>query len=201
MSLSALLKNEFTFRANRETGYKRPSVEVEFSVPTAEGLIEVLKNEEDPAHELVLSTVHGLITSYIRSAYIDSNEDFDQETCAALDAEGKFSLQTIATLPRSERNTLTKDDLEAFAKTYVQFMPEITGKDPKKIQAAAGLFVERFKRCAGDRDVLTILQNQLAQFVESVDAAHVEQHEKAITYFTNKLTELLDLKVTADSLL
>lgn len=198
-ALTVLSDVKFGFRQNKETGEKRPDVEVKILLVTAAGIIAALNSGDEKQVSMIEDVVNGLITSQLRT-YVDADPEFDQAKADALSAEGKLTIEAIANLPRAERNTVSKDDLEQFAKAYVELMPGITGKDLEKVQTAAGLFVERFKRASGDDKVLQVLQQQLNIFVEKAPEDVVAANEKAITYAANKLSELLSLKVTADAL-
>lgn len=189
----------FSFRTDKESGTKRPTVELGYDVPAIDEITEVLKTPDSKEAVLVVGVVQDIITDYIRGL-VNADTEFDQAKLDALVSEGKISLTAIANLPKSERNVMSKEDLENFAKDYIAHMPKITGKTLAKVQSAAGLFVERFKKVAGDNDVLAVLQKQLETFVSSAPGEVVEAHSKVIGYLGNKLEELLQVKVTADSL-
>jgi hypothetical protein len=197
MSNSKSLNVDFNFRT--KDGYKRPTVSLEVPVPTAEGVAELLVHEDAKVVCLVVDTVAAVLTSYVRG-FVDADADFDQAKLEALIADGKVSIETIANLPKSERSMLTKEDLEGFAKDYISIMPEATGKSIEKVTAAAGLFIERYKRAAGDNEVLTVLRDQLAVFIDHATPDMLETHERAISYLATKVEELLSIKVTADAL-
>lgn len=198
MSNTKVLPVDFNFRTTKE-GYKRPTVSLELMVPTAEGVAELLMAEDAKVVSLVVDTVAAVITSYVRG-FVDADSDFDQAKLNALMEEGKISIEAIANLPKSERSTLTKEDLEAFAKDYIAVMPGVTGKSVEKVTAAASLFIERYKRAAGDNAVLTVLRDQLSIFVDNAAPEMLETHERAISYLATKVEELLSIKVTADAL-
>lgn len=198
MSEVTLIEKDFSFRQNKE-GYKRPTVTLQIGVPSLDGVATLLASEDQKVQALVVSLVQDTLTGYVRK-FVEDDADFDQAKFDALVAEGKISIEAIANLPRSERNTIGKEDLEEFAKDYVAYMPAITGKDVKKVQMAAGLFIERFKRVAGDNAILTVLQTQLGQFVEGVSEEVLSKNERVVIYLTSKLEELLSLEVTADAL-
>lgn len=198
MSGTKLVEKDFSFRQNKD-GYKRPTVSLQIQVPDLEGVATLLSSEDPKVVDLVVGLVQDTLTGYVRK-FVEDDVDFDQAKFDALVAEGKISIEAIANLPRSERNTIGKEDLEAFAKDYIQYMPTITGKDVKKVQMAAGLFIERFKRVAGDNQILTVLQEQLGQFVEGVSEETLAQHERVVSYLSTKLEELLSLEVSADAL-
>lgn len=197
MTASKIIDQDFSFRT--KDGYKRPTVTLQMEVPTVEGVAELLSSEDPKVVDLVLGWAQDALVSYARS-FIDSDTEFNQEKFNALVAEGKFSIEAIANLPKSERNSISKENLEEFAKDYISIMPGITGKDVKKVQMAAGLFIERFKRVAGDNAILQVLQEQLATFAEGATAEVLERNEKVVVYLGNKLEELLSLEVSADAL-
>ncbi len=198
MTGTKLIEKDFAFRQNKD-GYKRPTVSLQIQVPDLEGVAILLSSEDSKVQELVVGLVQDTLTGYVRK-FVEDDADFDQAKFDALVAEGKISIEAIANLPRSERNTIGKEDLEAFAKDYIQYMPAITGKDVKKVQMAAGLFIERFKRVAGDNQILAVLQEQLGQFAEGVTEEVLANHERVVVYLSSKLEELLSLEVTADAL-
>lgn len=197
MSNTKRISQDFAFRT--KDGIKRPTVTVEFDVPTVEGVQALLVSEDPKVVELVTGLVGDLLTGYIRT-FVDADDQFDQSKLEELVAAGKVSIEAIANLPKSERNTITKEHLEEFAKDYIEAMVVITGKDIKKVQTAASLFMERFKRVAGENSVLAVLQEQLGVFIEGAGDEVVAKHEKVLSYLASKLEELLSVKVTADAL-
>lgn len=198
MSEVKLIEKDFAFRKNAE-GYKRPTVTLAIQVPSLSGIATLLTSEDAKVQDLLLGLVQDTLTTYVRT-FVESDSEFDQAKFDALVAEGKISIEAIANLPRSERNTIGKEDLEEFAKDYVAVMPGITGKDVKKVQMAAGLFIERFKRVAGDNNILKVLQEQLGTFAEGVGEEVLAKHERVVIYLSSKLEELLGLEVSADAL-
>ena len=180
-------------------GYKRPSVEVEYDAPTAGGIIEILQAGDKKVVDLITETVQGIMTSHIKG-YVDEDTEFDQAKLEELVAEGKVSLEHIASIPKADRNVMSKEDLEQFAKDYIAIMPGLTNKDEARVKAAATLFVERFKRAAGDEAVLAILQEQLAIFVEGAPEEIAQRNDKVLNWAVAKLDELLSVKITADAL-
>lgn len=199
MSNVANLESSFSFRTQKETGYKRPTVVVAYDVPNAAGIVELLQSDDQKVVTLVTDTVQGLITSYVRS-FVDADPEFDQAKLDELVAKGLINLQTIANLPKSERNTISKDDLEQFAKDYVEIMPGVTGKEKSRVELAASMFVQRYKPVAGKKDVLETLAGQLGIFVENASEEVMERNAKVVNYLADKAQELLSIDVTADAL-
>lgn len=199
MANTTIVSSEFSFRKVKESGYKRPNVSVQFEAPTADGIVTLLQSGEEKTKALVVETIQGLLSSYIRS-YVDQDLSFTQATLDGLAGEGKLSLDYLANLPKADRNVLSKEDLEKFAEDYITVMPGITGKPVDRVQAAANLFVERFRRAAGDDTVLKILQDQLMVFAEHAPEEVITRNERVLTWAVSKLEELLSIKITADAL-
>lgn len=195
--MTSRVETDFNFRT--KDGYKRPTVTVAWDAPDISDVAELLTSDDPKVVELLVDTVRGLLIGQIRG-YVDADPDFDQAKLDALIADGKIGISVLANMPKSERSMLTKEDLEAFAKDYVAIMPAATGKSVEKVQAAAGLFIERYKRVAGDNAVLAVLKDQLSIFLENIDEEMAAKHDKALSYLVAKVDELLSVKVTADAL-
>ncbi|TFZ81676.1 hypothetical protein [Candidatus Macondimonas diazotrophica] len=199
MSDTTVISVNFGFRKNKDSNWKRPNVQLDVPAPSKDGIIAALNGDDPNVRDLVLDAVHGVVTSHLRS-FVDNDLDFTQETCDALAEEGKLSLKHIANIPKADRNTMSKEELEAFASDYIETMPGITGKDVARVKAAAQLIVERFKRAAGDESVLAILQDQLVTFAENAPDDVVTRNEKALTWALNKVESLMQVQVSADAL-
>lgn len=197
MTSMTRVSTDFHFRT--KDGYKRPTVSVEYDAPDAGGIAELLHGDDPKVISLITDSVHSILQNHLRS-FVDSDLEFSQETLDKLVEEGKVSLEHIAHIPKADRSVLSKEDLETFAKDYIAIMPELTGKEESRVQAAATLFVERFKRAAGDNQVLEVLKEQLSIFVDGAPDDVVERNERVISWAVNKLDELLSIKVTADAL-
>ena len=199
MSNVTKLEASYNFRTQKDTNYKRPQVVVEFDVPTAEGLVALLQGDDEKVRNLLTDTIANLLTSHVRT-YVDADLEFDQAKLDALVAEGKISLEAIANLPKSERNSIGKEDLEQFRTDYVEFMPAITGKDIDKVKLAAEMLVQRFKPVAGKQDVLEVLAGQLAVFADKAPEEAVERNLRVISYLADKAQELMSVDITAEAL-
>lgn len=189
--------HQFDFRAPKGSKHRRPSLSVQFDGPSKDDVIAYLSGMDDSTkkvRELIMDKVTGVIVAYIKE-YVDEDLKFNQEMLQELIDEGKISLEYIANLPPSERAAMPKDALVDFANDYLLVMPEITGKDAKRVAAAATLITERFRRAAGDDEVLQFMLSQITTFAEKAPADLVEQHELAITWCVDKLKALLALKI------
>lgn len=197
MSQTMTTTSDYNFRT--KNGYKRPTVTVDYPVPTVEGLVEYLQGDDEKVRNYIMETVQGSIFTHVKG-FVDADIDFTQDTMNALVESGQMSIEHIAHIPKADRNVLNKEDLETFAESYIAVMPEATGKNVEKVKAAASLFVSRFKTVAGDQDILAILKDQLEVFMNAADTEVLEENEKVLSWATQKLDELLSAKITADSL-
>lgn len=198
---TAELEVTYNFRTNKETNIKRKSVELKVSVPSAEEIAELLLSTEktdEKTKNLILDQVYAPIISAIR-ARVDANEDFNQEAYDAIPAD-QFYLSTIANLPRSERSTTTKEELEAFADSYVSVMVEAGKISAKGGEQAKALIVGRFKQVAGDMEVLKKMSTRIDEYAELAEAEVFAEHEKAITTLVTKLNEALSVDFSAEIL-
>lgn len=200
VALTERTQAKFNFRENKDTKVKRPSVELDVPAIGVAEIAGYLSSEDSKTVALVVDTVQGVLTSYIRSAYVDQDEAFDQDKLDALIADGKIGLEVIANLPRSERNALTNAELEEFSKVYFTLAQSLLGKTENQAVAAATVFNSRIKKIAGNPAALTKIAADLGTFVEKADDAVIQEHSKALEYLTNKVDEYLKEDITAESL-
>lgn len=187
------------FRENKETKVKRPTVELQVPQITVQAIAEYLSSEDQKVVSLVVDTIQSVLNSYIRG-FVDNDVEFSQETLDALIAEGKINIETIANLPRSERNTLTNADLEEFGKVYFRLSQELLGKSENQATAAVVVFGSRIKKIAGNPAALAKVEADLSKFMELADDEVIQEHAKALEYLINKIAEYQAEDITEDSL-
>lgn len=190
---------KFNYRANKDTKVQRPSVELEVPEITDSAVAGYLTHEDPKVKSLVLETLQGTLNSYIRG-FVDAKEDFTQADLDALIADGKIGFEALANLPRSERNTLTNEELGEFSKFYFTAAQELLGKNEAQATAAAAVFNSRVKKIAGAIPALTKIKGDLEKFLELANDEQLSEHNKALTYLFAKIDEYLAEDITADSL-
>lgn len=190
---------KFNYRANKETKVQRPSVELEVPEVDVAAVAGYLQSEDAKVVAFTLESLQGVLNSYIRG-FVDAKEDFTQADLDALIAEGKIGFEALANLPRSERNTLTNDELAEFSKVYFGLAQVLLGKNEGQATAAAAVFNSRIKKIAGAVPALNKVKADLVKFVELADPEVLTEHEKALNYLINKIDEYLAEDITADSL-
>lgn len=191
---------EVDYHFRKKDGIKRESVSVQVPVPTASALIAILSDESDDTKKTrntILDAVSGIVTSYVRTK-VDADEQFNQESLNAILPE--VTLHAIANLPRSERSTVTKDDLESFAKVYIAIMPELAGISAKGAESAGTIFAARIRPALGNNKALEVLQGRLQEFVEKAPEEVTAEHGAAIEYLLGRLEEALGINFDVNAL-
>lgn len=190
---------KFTFRVNKDTGVQRTAVELKAPEVTVSAIAEYLQSEDTKVVSLVVETLQAALNSHIRG-YVDADADFDQAKLDALIAEGKIGFEALANIPRSERNNLTNQDLEAFGAVYYKLAQELLGKTPAQATMAVAIFGGRLKKAAGNFGVLDKLGNDLNTFMDKADDEVIGEHVKVLTYLVAKIAEYKAEDITAEAL-
>lgn len=198
-ALSVLMTNQYNFRKDKDTGNKRPSLSLEFEVPSAAGLVDVLQNGSKEAVSFLTELAAGTFVGYIKGL-VDNDLDFSQEKLDAILAEKPLTIQMLATLPRSERSSANKEDIDNFAATYRGVMAQVLDIAQDKVDVAADIFAQRLKPVLAKPRMLEKLKSYLASFAEVLDDASAAEHEKAITFFTARFDELLSANLDENAI-
>lgn len=194
-----LIQNaEVTFKFRERDGKKRDPITLSFPTLTAEGIKDALDKGGKTA-DMIVETITGIQSTYIRS-FVDSDVEYSQEKLDELINKGETSLEFIATKPRSERNVISKSDLEAFAAVYVPVIMKATGKEQERVEKGASVLVNRFAPVRGDFKALAILAESLEMFAKNVTDEVIAEHEAALTYLTGKVEELQNAHISSDAL-
>lgn len=199
VALSVLMTNQYNFRKDKDTGNKRPSLSLEFEVPSAAGLVDVLQNGTKEAVSFLTELAAGTYVGYIKGL-VDNDLEFSQEKLDAILAEKPLTIQMLATLPRSERSSANKDDIDNFAATYRAVMAEVLGIEQEKVDVAADIFAQRLKPVLAKPKMLEKLKGYLASFADVLDEASAAEHEKAITWFAARFDELLSANLDENAI-
>lgn len=202
VALTIALSNQFNFRKTK-SGFTRPSLSLDFPVATLAGLVALATNGSDKGKEYLLELTSSAVISHIKGL-VDADLEFSQEKLDAILAKNAIDLEYLANLPRSERSGATKDDIDNFADAYRKIMASVTGLDQQKVDTAADIFQQRLKPVLAKPKMLTKMQAYLLSFAEAInsseDAEIIEEHRKAIEWFTAKFAELLAVNLDEDAI-
>lgn len=191
---------DYSFRKNKESGLKRETVSLQIPVPTASAVVAILEDQSDEGKKtrtVIMDAVQAIVTTYVRSK-VDQDDSFTQDTLNGMAED--ITLHKIANLPRSERSTVSKEELEQFAATYVTLMPELSGITKQGAETAGNIFIARIRTATGNDAVLTKLQERLQEFVEKAPEDVIGEHTNAITYLLGRLEEALGINYDANAL-
>ena len=199
VTLASRVDVKFNYRENKETKVKRPSLELKVPEVTIGAIAEYLQSEDAKTVSLVVDSIQAVVTNLVRS-YADNDPELTQEKLDALIAEGKIALEVVANMPRSERNSLTNEELAGFGTVYFKLAQELLGKSEAQATAAVVVFNSRIKKIAGNPAALTKVKGDLEMFLEKADDAVVEEHVRSLQYLPSKIDEYLAEDITEDSL-
>ena len=103
-------------------------------------------------------------------------------------------------MPRSERNSLTNEELAAFGTVYFKLSQELLGKSEAQATAAVVVFNSRVKKIAGNPAALNKVKADLENFLDKADETVTEEHYRSLQYLCGKIDEYLAEDITEDSL-
>lgn len=180
---------KFSFKTDKETGVKRPTVELRLPVLSVEGIVDILQNGDSRPKELelLLEILGDAVYEQARSI-VNDDEAISQENFP-LD---KVTWEAIANMPKAERRGggISKETWEEFAKDYIEVMPGATGKKPEQVGLAAKLLLAKFNPVKTQKPVITMLQGQLGIYVTT--SQNAEQFSDCVEFLTKKAETLLN---------
>ena len=188
-------------------GPKHPSVNVFLPVPKTSRLVALLSNPAaNPKEvELIQQAIATIVYQVARGQINDFREKNPSGvvTPSALNYD-LLDLTAIANMPKSERGSFVPadEDLKAFIASYLELMPEITGKTADKIAKHVDIIATGFKKQRGQKDMLEFFQDALAMYATNVAAEVLEDHMEVVEYLNSRLERMLKVeeKVTMDDL-
>jgi len=174
----------FSFKSDKETGFKRPTV------LSAEGVVDILTNGDTRPKELelLLEALADVVNGQAR-AIVNDDENINQENFP-LD---KVSWAAIANMPKAERRGggIAKETWEEFSADYLAVMPQATGKKIEQVGLAAKLLVGRFSQVKTQKPIIEKLVSQLGIYVNA--SPNAEQFTEVIEFLTKKAETLLNI--------
>lgn len=203
---SGVVETTYRFRKKEGETSPRPALELKVPVPSIEDLHTLLspdfadRDELKKVRRTVLEAVQGLVVSAVKTR-VDDDIEFDQDKMD--EQAGQVNLYTLANLPRDRRNTISKDDIDAFNRFYIDTAPtmEALGVSVKAAENLAELFAKRLRTVANNPEFLAKVQERLVNFVEGVeDEALLAEHESVINYLMDRCTDGLDAQIELDDI-
>lgn len=202
VSNDRLAEVDFRFREKKDGANvtKRPTVSLKIPVPNRDDIAEILVQDgKSKTLDAVISSVQELIIGYVRGL-VNADTDFDQAKLDKLVEEGKVTLEAIANLPRSERNTITNSDLEAFVKVFKEVGKANKIASDGAVDLAGDLFILRIKSVLGKNDVLGKLKSMLEKFAKAASEEQLTEQMAIVEWLSTKIDEALKVEVDASAL-
>lgn len=181
---------EMKFRFKKDKlDNQRPTIELKALVPSLEGIVAILESGDAKQQDLLKEAMYNVIRGAI-AGDVAEDETFSQDTFDK-DFVKKYSWAAIANQDRADRraSSITAEAWASFAADYVEIMPAIANKKKEAVELAAGVFVKKFASVKTNKEILTILKNQLALYVEHTKKG--EEFSEIIEVLTKKLDTYL----------
>src|ERR1700744_6512079 len=181
---------KFAFKSDKQTGFKRPTVELRLPVMSVDGLVDLLNNADTRPKELelLMDVLADAVYDQARPI-VNDNESINQDNFP-LD---KVTWAFIANMPKAERRGggIAKETWEEFAKDYMAVMPAATGKTMDQVGAAAKLLVPKFAQVKTQKPVINLLIQQLGIYVNVTQ--QLEEFTECVEFLNKKAETLLNM--------
>lgn len=178
---------------------KKPSVEIELPILSAQGIIDTLAAGGKEA-EVIQDAVNFIFYQAARQQFDDVIENM---TDPAGEVKGtdlnfdKLQLSYLANLPPATRGgaVISEEEWTFFYSDYLQVMVAATGKEEKRILNQ----IEHFKtpnRCKANQGVLEVLVDQLSIYVSK--SANIEDTAAAADRLLGKFAKWIEALVVVN---
>ena len=179
---------------------KKPSIEVEIPVLSAEGIASILTSGPSKESEVILDAVNFMFYQAARQQFDDVIENLanpDDEVKATDLNFDKLQLSYLANLPPATRggSSISEDEWNFFFQDYLAVMVAATGKEERRIANQ----IEHFKkpnRCKANQAVLEVLVGQLSIYVSK--SANIEDTAQAAERLLGKFQGWIDQLAVAN---
>jgi len=179
---------------------KKPSIEVEIPVLSAEGIASILTSGPSKEAEVILDAVNFMFYQAARQQFDDVIENLanpDDEVKATDLNFDRLQLSYLANLPPATRggSSISEDEWNFFFQDYLAVMVAATGKEERRIANQ----IEHFKkpnRCKANQAVLEVLVDQLSIYVSK--SANIEDTAQAAERLLGKFQGWIDQLAVAN---
>ena len=179
---------------------KKPSIEVEIPVLSAEGIASILTSGPSKEAEVILDAVNFMFYQAARQQFDDVIENLanpDDEVKATDLNFDRLQLSYLANLPPATRggSSISEDEWAFFYSDYLAVMVAATGKEERRIANQ----IEHFKkpnRCKANQAVLEVLVDQLSIYVSK--SANIEDTAQAAERLLGKFQGWIDQLAVAN---
>lgn len=180
---------KFNFKTDKESGVKRPTVELVLPVPSIEGIVHILENatEFPKQYELLRDAIYEVIADQARGI-VNDNEAVTQENFPL----NQVTWEAIANMPKAERRGggISKEVWEEFGKDYIEVMPAATGKPVEKVALASKILVGKLNQVKTNKAVLAAMKEFLGIYINVTPNA--ETFLPCVEFLKDKAEKLIN---------
>lgn len=177
---------KFSFRTDKDTGTKRPTVDLDIPVPTWDGLLNALSDSTGKVPELVLSAIQELVIAAVREQVNDSDKPVSVQS--DLDT-AKLTLSYLANLPPSARaeRSITAEMWEEFAESMREvYRVRAPNRPAETTETAIRMFQSSLKGHRGNVLILAAAKKLLNFWFSALDNPS-DTLGKIYNHLTNKI--------------
>lgn len=182
-------KFNFKTQKDKDTGVetKRESLELALPFPSVEGIVAILQAGGKQL-ELLQDAIEAVIVAQARDIISD-----DHKITAANFPVDKVSWEFIANLPKAQRRGggIPKEIWEAFAKDYIEVMPEAANKSLEQVTNMSKILLNKLAQVKTNEAVLEMVVAQLAIYMENTKSP--EEYTDCVAFLLDKADAFLNL--------
>lgn len=159
---------ETTYRFKKDKlDNKRPNVSVSLPVPSADGIIAILK-AGGKQFKLLQDAAFDVVRS-VAQEQVSNDENIKDQSGLNLAA---LSWEAIANMPEGDRRSsaIPEEQWSMFVQDYIEVMPAMSNKSIEAVTNATLVYVKKFSQFKTDKETLKKLKAQLAIYMESKNA-------------------------------
>lgn len=150
-----------------------------------EGVIELLKSEDDKVLEMVVDSLNTPILGYIRQLI----EDIGVEKVRAEGLDPSlYSFQLIANLPAASKTVFDEDTWNAFKADYIEVIVA-NGVDVPRAKVGAEILAGRLNKVKGNKTALEQFRDRIKTWYNNSSKA--EEMQKVYQYLIGRCEEYI----------
>jgi hypothetical protein len=157
----------FGFKTDK-MGNKRPSVKVNLTFLSPEGIAAILNGGDKKQIDLLVEACSDVVTSVARG-FISDDEKMTAETFPY----DKVTWEAIANQPKEDRrsNSIPEETWTAFCADYIAVMQGLAGKTEEQVTNATIVYRKKFAPWKSDKGIIKQLVEQLALYAQTPKAS------------------------------
>jgi len=184
--------SEMAFRFKKDKlGAKRADVKITASVPSVDGIVDILTRGDVKEVQLLLDACYDVVRTAAAGVIGD-----DENVTSDNFPYDKITWKAIANQPKEDRRSsaISDEAYAAFFADYIAVMPGLTGKSEEMVTNATLVYRKKFAPWKSDKKTIGKLKEQLGLYIEH--SPNAEQHQEIL----DMLIRRADTYLAADDL-